>query len=197
MKWRKQTSYSSGASVITMPGFLSRWYCRKMAHNRYSEQSSMNRKISEAICYRPLRLAPKNINHTPFYLKMGLALISVLSVFLADTAVATARLVRANTGSRIRVARGLCLIIPPGALKHDTIIWANMMRRQRLIRFDFGPDGTTFSKPIELKLSWWAIRSIDSFIMNGEHGLKIAPRISWLTLTYELWHFSIYYFRRR
>jgi hypothetical protein len=129
-----------------------------------------------------------------------LALILVLSVLLtAATAFAATVFIRAKRGGRVNIAEGVELVIPPRALAEDTFISAYVRQRWDRVIFYFGPDGTEFSKPANLYISWQAVRraGVEDFTLYGPGGLKIEPTVKGWGLKYEIDHFSLYYYRRR
>lgn len=136
-----------------------------------------------------------------------LGLILVLSALLTvTTAFAITQLIKAREGGTIRIARGVKLVIRPGALEEDTVISANMVRKRNRIYFHFGPNGTTFAedKPAKLMITWRAMADmgLSDFTLHGQDGEEIEPNIGRRGLSYglksfSLYHFSLYYYRRR
>ena len=99
--------------------------------------------------------------------------------------------------SEVRIAPGIKLVVHPGALDKQTRITADLVRRQDSVCFDFGPDGTKFAIPAELRVSWRAIKGLNTLALYGESGSRIRPRLGLRGLRYNIDHFSIYYFRKR
>ncbi|MBD3183845.1 hypothetical protein GF312_16290 [Candidatus Poribacteria bacterium] len=141
--------------------------------------------------------------------KFGLVfLIFLISAFLFTSLsyAATESKVTAEDGGKIKIARGVTFWIPPESLKTDTPIYADMWREKKFIVFEFGPDGTKFRRPAELRIQWQSIRDASNFVLYGEKGEQIKPEINIISykrsainieLVYKIEHFSIYYFRRR
>jgi len=127
-----------------------------------------------------------------------LAVILVLSLLLtATTAFAVSEYITAKKGGVIGIAQGVKLVILPRALKEDTLISADMLKKKKRIEFTFEPDGTVFAKPAILKIAWSAIEDLEDLVLYGLDGEKIRPRIKGWGLEYRIPHFSLYYFRRR
>ena len=77
-----------------------------------------------------------------------LTLIIILSVLvIATTAFGVTKLIKAKDGGVIRIAPGVSLRVPAGALEKNTEISATMRVRDRGVNFRFGPSGTTFDPP--------------------------------------------------
>ena len=130
------------------------------------------------------------------------ALILVLSVLLtAMTALAATRLIKAKTGGTINIAPGVNFIVLPDALEENTVISADMEETEDGIDFHFGPSGTTFDPPAELRITWQAIggRDVEDITLYGEDGEEIEeePEITPWGVIWYIEHFSIYYYRRR
>jgi hypothetical protein len=130
----------------------------------------------------------------------ALAAILVLSILLTATiALAATYSIRAGKGGEIKIAKGVTFVVPSGALKEDTVISADMKWTKDHICFYFGPDGTTFDPPAELRISWYTIGKMDmaDAILYGENGEKIMPQVKNWQGAWPIPHFSMYYFRRR
>ncbi len=131
----------------------------------------------------------------------ALALLAVLSVFLATAAFAASMLIKADKGGTIEMAEGVELVIAPKSLEEDTVIHASVAMEEDRIFYIFGPGGTAFKKPAKLVVSQQVLGDADvtDLILYGEDGKKIKPRISKKEghVEYRIKHFSIYYHRRR
>jgi len=130
----------------------------------------------------------------------ALTAILALSILLTATiALATTNLIRADKGGEIKIAKGVTFVVPSGALKEDTVISADMKWTKDYICFYFGPDGTSFAPPAQLRISWYTISKMDIAdpILYGENGEKIMPQIKNWRGAWPIPHFSVYYFRRR
>lgn len=130
-----------------------------------------------------------------------LVLITILSVFLATEVSAISKLIKADEGGTVSIAKGVSLRIPPGALEEDTKIQARFLLHKNRICYIFGPDGTVFSKPVELVVSWEILGNagVEDLGLYGEDRKRIEPKILKKegSLAYRIKHFSIYYHRRR
>ncbi len=131
-----------------------------------------------------------------------LALILAMSVFLTSvTALAAisknSKLIEADRGGKIRIDRGVFLIVPPGALEEDTVISAAMVKTRHRIKFYFKPHNMEFLKPVQLCVSWQVIDGIENITLYGSSGEAIEPQLYRWGVRYPLWHFSLYYYRRR
>ncbi len=127
-----------------------------------------------------------------------LAVILVIStIMIATAAFAVTKLIEAKTGGILEIADGARLVIPPHALKKDTVISADMSTKKKRIIFEFEPDGTVFARPARLQIGWSVVQKVDDLFLYGEDGEKIRPRVTWWGLEYKIRHFSLYYFRRR
>ena len=89
------------------------------------------------------------------------------------------------------------LSLQRGTLESDTVISANMVYKSNAIDFVFGPSGTTFNQPMELKVFWDALEDLDDYTLYGEGRSKLEPEICEWGLIYRIPHFSLYYYRRR
>jgi hypothetical protein len=131
-----------------------------------------------------------------------LAAILILAVLLtATTAFAATRFIKAKRGGTIRMDRGVWLVIRPGALEEDAVISADMYMTEDSISFEFGPSGTEFDRPAELRVTWQAIggRDVEDVALYGEDGEEIEeePEIRRWGVVWYIEHFSLYYYRRR
>ena len=129
-----------------------------------------------------------------------LALILVLSVLLTATAaLAATKLIIAKKGGTVNIADGMELVIPPKALVEDTFISADVKHKRDRVIFSFGPDGTEFSKPAKLFISWQAVddADVEDLTLYGPDGLEIEPKIKGWGVEYGIDRFSLYYYRRR
>jgi len=125
-------------------------------------------------------------------------LLLALSVSLAS------KYVRKGRGGKVRLARGMQLVILPQAILTDRkgiVISTGAVQRRKYICLDLGPDGTTFAKdkPAELRATWKAISryNIDGLTLYGEDGKEIEGYETELGAVWYIPHFSLYYFRRR
>jgi len=105
--------------------------------------------------------------------------------------------IKAKTGGSILVRPDptVWLDIPKNALESNTVISATMQYKTNSIEFVFGPCGTSFSTPMELKVFWAAAEELDDFTLYGAS--EIEPEICEWGLLYRIPHFSLYYYRRR
>jgi hypothetical protein len=127
-----------------------------------------------------------------------LVLVIVLSVLVtATTALAATKFIRARRGGVIRIAPRVLLIVPPRSLSRNTVISAYMYRTKDQIRFEFGPDGTTFARPAKLLISWRDIDDADDLTLYGEDGERVRTDVRRCGVVCYIEHFSLYYFRRR
>lgn len=131
-----------------------------------------------------------------------LTVLTVLAMFLfATQSHAASKLIKADEGGIIRIARGIRLLIPPKALKEDTIIRARVGIEDDCICYSFGPDGTTFRKPALLIVSWQVLEyaDVEDYSLYGEDGERIKSKTLKKAecMLYKLRHFSLYYHRRR
>ena len=130
-------------------------------------------------------------------------LVSVVFLSLLLTAVAAfadSPTIIGKEGGVVSIARGADLVIPPRSLKEDTPISAVMRKERERVTFEFGPDGTRFSKPAILYVSWQFIANsgnIEDLRLYGEGRKKLIPKITQEGLEYKIKHFSLYYYRRR
>ena len=100
-----------------------------------------------------------------------LALSLVLLILLtATTAFAATKLIKAEQGGKINIDKGVKLVIPRRALAEDTVISADMIQKKRRVYFNFGPDGTSFLKPVELCISWKVMDGVKELTLYGEDG---------------------------
>jgi hypothetical protein len=107
------------------------------------------------------------------------------------------------------IARGTKLVVPEGALTETTIISMEVCTdRSSYISFTFGPHGTNFDVPVEIQLSWVALKDLDvnedwilwywDEALNEwleENSAVFDPKRKTLTLYVD--HFSYYYYGRR
>ena len=129
-------------------------------------------------------------------------LVSVVFLSLLLTAVAAFAnpITIGKEGGVVSIASGADLVIPPKSLKEDTTISAVMRKERERVTFEFGPDGTRFSKPAVLYVSWQFIANsgnIEDLTLYGEGGKKLLPKVTLGGLEYKIKHFSLYYYRRR
>ena len=124
-------------------------------------------------------------------------ILSVLMVAMA--AFAASELITAKKGGIVELAPGVELVFRPGTLEEDTVISADMSVGRKRIKYDFGPDGTVFLKPAKFYVSWETFEGsrVDDYVLYGEDGEEIQPRVKKDCLIYDIEHFSIYYHRRR
>ena len=131
----------------------------------------------------------------------GLVSVTILLLLLAAAvAFADKQLIEAEEGGVVNIASGADLVIPPKALKEDTIVSAYMEEGSELVTFTFGPDDLRFSKPAMLYISLSlidALGNIDDLTLYGEDGKKLKPKLTQGILEYRIKHFSLYYYRRR
>jgi len=131
----------------------------------------------------------------------ALALLTVLSVFLATAAFAASMLIKADEGGTIEMAEGVELVIAPKALEEDTVIHARVIMKKDRVCYSFGPDGTVFGKPAKLVVSQQVLSDagVTDLTLYGEDGEEIKSKISRKKgyVEYRIEHFSIYYHRRR
>jgi hypothetical protein len=139
-----------------------------------------------------------------FKRKMKLTIpIAILALFLiAVTAFAVEQLIIAEEGGVITITEGVYLIVPPEALDEDTMISAEASVKGKRVCFEFGPEGLTFNKPAKLGMTWDTVilllsNGVYDFMLYGEDGSQITPRITERGIVYNIEHFSLYYFRRR
>jgi hypothetical protein len=106
------------------------------------------------------------------------------------------------------IARGTSLIVPEGALTETTTlsmeVWSD---RTSYIRFHFEPHGTEFQVPVQLELSWTALKdvSVDDLMLyywDDEQGKWVEETRAEFNektkkATLYLDHFSYYYYGRR
>jgi hypothetical protein len=141
------------------------------------------------------------LNTIPKKRARALALVLVLSVLqTAATALAATKYIEAGEGGTIDIAEGVELVIPAGALGEDTVISADMEWADDHIYFHFGPGGTEFGKPAELRITWQAIddMGLADLHLYSEDGEEIEYEIKkWGVVSYYIEHFSLYYYRRR
>lgn len=131
-----------------------------------------------------------------------LAFVSVLLIVLiATTALAATRLIKAEKGGVISMGKGAKLVIAPEALEEDTVISAEMEKTEKALEFYFGPRGTDFDPPAELRITWQALggRDVEDITLYDEDGGEIDedPEIRNWGVVFHIDHFSIYYYRRR
>jgi hypothetical protein len=131
----------------------------------------------------------------------ALSVVLVLSLLLTATlAFAATKLIKAKNGGTINIGPGVNFVIPPEALKVDTVISADMEWTDDYIYFHFGPSGTEFDTPAELRITWQAIddMGLADLRLYTENGEEIEYEIrKWGMVSYYIEHFSLYYYRRR
>jgi hypothetical protein len=127
--------------------------------------------------------------------------VAVMSLLLTAAAVfAASQFIRAESGGTVNIVDGAELVIPPKSLKEDTEVYAGMKEKRDLVIFEFGPEGTRFSKPSVLHVSWQLISDlgdVEDLTLYGENGGKLKPKITRWGPVYRIKHFSLYYYRRR
>ena len=136
----------------------------------------------------------------------ALRTILALSLLLTATlAFAATRLIKVDKGGTINVGPGVNFVVPPNALEEDTEISVDMVRTDDGIDFCFGPSGTTFDPPAELRMTWQAIKGTgkatdpEDIRLYNEDGEEIEtePEIRKWGVIWRIPHFSLYYYRRR
>ena len=131
-----------------------------------------------------------------------LMLVVAMSVLLTATTVSVAKnasseFIRADEGGVINIEEGVLLVIPPEALEEDTLISAVMMQNRNRIAFHFKPHRLEFLRPVYLCVSWQVIDDIENTTLYGKEGEAIEPQVYSWGVSYPIWHFSLYYYRRR
>jgi hypothetical protein len=139
--------------------------------------------------------------------KIGLVILCllVLASFIG-MAFAVTQMIKAEDGGVINIRRnGVQLFIPPGALERDTIISATMSldgsTEPKTLVFEFGPSGTTFAPPAELRIDkkffeQTNANDIKIYSEDGEEIVAVCANNAGMLVFY-LDHFSYYYYRRR
>ena len=96
----------------------------------------------------------------------------------------------------VPVGKGVILRIPAGALSADAWIEAEYEEDEETLLFEFTIDGASeiFNTPVSLKIPASIANRVDSDVLYSDMGEVITPSSS---NTYELPHFSRYYFERR
>jgi len=132
---------------------------------------------------------------------LALALI-LLMLLTAVVGFAATKIIGKDGGRIYMKYPTVFLEIPPNVLETETLISADMVEESGRVSFYFGPDGTTFdSKPALLYVNMADMGDVDDFTLYGESGEEIQPRIvsgigvRWVT--WDIPHFSLYYYRRR
>ena len=139
------------------------------------------------------------------YLVIPLVLFIIVSLAYASNY--QEKLIRAHKGGMLSIA-DTKLYIPSGALNEDTIISMEVTSDEvSETHFTFGPNGTVFNTPVELKLSWNTLKDLTSqdlilYYYDENSG-------DWVEETSAVWddngkkatlyvdHFSEYYYERR
>ena len=124
-------------------------------------------------------------------------ILCLLAATMAFVSYAEAELIKADEGGIVSIDRGVFLSVPPGALEEDTVITGTKVEESDRICFYFEPSGTVFLKAAKLNVSWRVVSDVESYILYGEDGEEIQPETFSWGLRHDIWHFSLYYYRRR
>jgi len=139
-----------------------------------------------------------------------LVLFIIVSLVYAGSYHYSEKLIKADKGGIIitagDVAPGTKLDIPAGALSEDTTISIEVTSDEVSdTHFTFGPYGTVFNTPVELKLSWSTLKDLTSqdlilYYWDGEQWVEETTAVwddNGKKATLYIDHFSEYYYSRR
>jgi len=117
------------------------------------------------------------------------------------------KLIKADKGGIMTAGDdGTKLDIPAGALSEDTTISMEVTSDDvSETHFTFGPHGTVFNTPVELKLSWSILKDLTSqdlilYYWDGEQWVEETTAVwddNGKKATLYIDHFSEYYYSRR
>ena len=101
------------------------------------------------------------------------------------------------------MAEGVELRIEPHSIEEDTVITADLLwpdKKNAPIEFNLLPDDIIFSRPAKLIIDMDVIEAmgVTELTLYGPDDEPIEPTIKGNSgVVYPIWHFSIYYYRRR
>ena len=135
------------------------------------------------------------------------ALLMVAGLTLATGTYVFVEKIIGPDGGKVNV-QGDKLIVPAGALDVETPISMAMTSDDvSRVDYEFGPHGTVFNVPVELRLSWSTLRDMTSADLTLYYYEESSG--TWVEETTAIWddngkkaslfidHFSKYYFERR